>query len=181
MSTEISNVSPRPTAFRYGGIIAVGLIVLGLIFQLTGIADPTDPEGAGNSISGCLNWVVIIVGVVMAIKHYKKEVLGGFITLGQSIGVGTLTALVIGVISAIWMYLYMGVIDPEMTEIIRENAIEQAEHNSGGQNMDQAMPWIEAFTSPVTLSIITLVGSVFIGFVTSLITGAIVKNEKPFA
>lgn len=168
-----ATVSPWPVSFKYGGIVAVVLIIFGLVTHLTGVSDPANT--GTNQALGCVNYIVIIVGAVMAIKFHRGNELGGYISLGRSMGVGTLTGLVIGVISAIWMVVFMLFIAPDMGEAIKDAAMEQAQ--PGQEEMTEKMVGI--FTSPYVLAGITFMGSVFLGFLTGLIGGAIMKKERP--
>lgn len=167
-------VSPWPVSLRYGGIVSVILIIIGLAAHLTGISDPAHPSAASQVLS-CLNYVVMIVAVVMAIKYHRDKELGGYITLGRGFSVGTLTGIVIGVINAIWMIVFMYLIAPDLANIIREAAMENMQP---GQE-EIAGKWVSMFTSPAFLAGIVLITSIVIGMLTGLIAGAIVKKEAP--
>lgn len=170
------SVSPWPVSMRYGGIISVILIIFGLILYVTGISDPAKPSGASQVLS-CLNYIIMIAGIVMAIKYHRDKELGGFISLGRGIGTGTLTGLVIGVISAVWMIIFMKFIAPDMSQAIMDAAMSQAQ--PGQEEMTEKM--VGYFSNPFSLAIISLIGSVIIGFLTGLIGGAIMKKEPPMA
>jgi hypothetical protein len=117
----------------------------------------------------------MIAGIVMAIKFHRDNELGGFLKLGRGIGVGTLTGLVIGVISAVWMIIFMKFIAPDMSEAIMDAALENAQ--PGQEEMTEKMAGY--FTNPFMLAGFSLLGSVVIGFLTGLIGGAIMKKEPP--
>ena len=169
-----STVSPMPVSMRYGGIIAAILIIFGLVLHVTGVSDPANPSAASSAL-GCLNYIVMIAGIVMAIKFHRDNELGGFITLGRGIGAGTLTGVVIGVISAIWMIIFMSFIAPDMGEAIMDAALEKAQ--PGQEEMTEKM--VGYFTNPYSMAAFSLIGSVLIGFFTGLIGGAIMKKERP--
>jgi uncharacterized protein YybS (DUF2232 family) len=168
------SVSPWPVSMRYGGIIALILVVFGLVLHLSGISDPANPSGASQVLS-CLNYVIMIAGIVMAIKFHRDKELGGYLTLGRGIGTGSLTGLVIGVISAVWMIIFMMFIAPDMSDAIKEAAMSQAQ--PGQEEMTEKM--VGYFTNPYMLAAFSLFGSVLIGFLTGLIGGAILKKEPP--
>jgi hypothetical protein len=169
-----STVSPMPVSTRYGGIIAAILIIFGLVLHVTGISDPTSQSAASQAL-GCVNYIIMIAGIVMAIKFHRDNELGGFLKLGRGIGVGTLTGLVIGVISAVWMIIFMKFIAPDMSEAIMDAALENAQ--PGQEEMTEKMAGY--FTNPFMLAGFSLLGSVVIGFLTGLIGGAIMKKEPP--
>ena len=167
-----STVSVWPTALRYGGLVALVLVVIGLVMYLAGMSDPANPSPASQTIS-CLNYIIIMATVVFAIKNHRDKELGGYITLGRSIGVGTATALVIGAISAVWTIIFMTLIFPDMAEAIKDAALEKAQ--PGQEEMTEKMVGI--FSNPFIVSIMVLVGTVIIGLITALIAGAIMKKD----
>lgn len=166
------NVSVWPTAMRYGGTVGLVLVVIGLLMHLTGMSDPSGQNATSTAI-GCLNYVIIMVAVVLAIKHHRDNELGGYLTLGRGMGVGTATALVIGAISAVWTILMMTLIAPEMGEMIKEQALENAQ--PGAEEMTEKM--VGLFTNPFTMALFVLLVTVFLGFITALIAGAIMKKD----
>jgi membrane protease YdiL (CAAX protease family) len=176
----ISEVPVRPTAMKYGGIGGLITVVMGLIFYVTEMTDPANQGSTGNTIAQILNYAVLIGAIVMAIKYHKENELGGYLTIGRSIGMGTLTGVIMGVIGAIWTVLFFTVIDPGMLETIREVAYEQAIQNGAPEDqMDQMEGMMNFFTSPTFFAIFMILGGVLIGLVTGLITGAVLKKDPP--
>lgn len=167
-----SSVSVWPTAMRYGGILSLALIVLGLVMHLSGMSDPANPNTLSQVIN-CLNNIAIAVVVVFAIKAHRDKDLGGFMTMGRGIGVGTATSLVIGVITAIWMIVFMTLIDPTLGEAIKDAAMEKAQ--PGQEEMTEKI--VGFFSNPFFMAIFVLVVTVFIGFFTALIASAIMKKD----
>ena len=175
-----ANVPMRPTAMKYGAYAAGITIILGLIFYVAGVQDFSQQGGTGNTIASLVNYAVLIGALVMAIKYHKENELGGYITLGRSVGIGTLTALVAGIISAVWTFIFFGLIDPGALEQIREVAYEQAIANGAPEDqMDQMEGMMNFFTSPTFFAIVIILGSVIIGAIVSLIAGAILKKDPP--
>lgn len=167
-----ANVSVWPTALRYGGLVSLILIVIGLVMYLAGMSDPANPSTASQAIS-CLNYIIIIGTVVMAVKAHRDKDLGGYITLGRSMGVGTATALVIGAISAVWTIIFMTLIFPDMAEAIKDAAMEKAQ--PGQEEMTEKMVGI--FSNPFIVGAMVLFGTLLMGFITALIAGAIMKKD----
>ncbi len=175
-----ADVPMRPTAVRYGGMVALALIVIGLIFTLTGFSDPTDPTKSGNTVQQWLGYAGILAAIILAIKHHRDNELGGYIKYGRGLGMGTLTGLVMGVITAVWMLIYMYVIDPGLQDKIKEMAIEQAvAKGTSEEAMQQGAGMMDFFTSPLFLSIGSLVGTVIVAFIFSLVVSAVMKKDPP--
>jgi uncharacterized protein DUF4199 len=177
-----STVPVRPTAQKYGLIGALILIVAGLAMNLAGLVDYANQGGTGNTIASILQYGIMITVVVLAIKTHRDDDLGGYITLGRSLGVGTLTGLILGIITAIWAYIYFGFIDPSLVEQIREVAHDKAlEGGTTEEQLEQAAGIMNFFTSPAFFAIASLIGSILVSFVVSLIGGAVMKKESPEA
>ncbi len=168
-----AGVSIWPTAMRYGGILGAIGVVFGLVMYLMGMTEPENAQSGGAIGLGCLSGVITIVGLVMAIKKHRDQDLGGAISFGRAIGVGTATALISGVISAVWGLLLNNVIDPDMMERTREAMMENAQ--PGQEEMMETMANI--FANPVFSPIATILGSIVMGFILSLIIGAIMKKD----
>ncbi len=179
---DASNVPIRPTAQKYGLIGAMILIVVGLAMNLSGLIDYTQKGGTGNTIASILQYGIIITIVVLAIKTHRDDDLGGYITLGRSLSVGMLTGLIIGIITAIWAYVYFGFIDPGLVDQIREMAHDKAlEGGTTEEQLEQAAGIMNFFTSPAFFAVASLIGTLLISFVVSLIGGAVMKKESPEA
>lgn len=175
-----ADVPMRPTAMRYGVSVALALIVIGLIFTLTGLSDPADQTKVGNKIQQWIGYAGILAAIVLAIRHHRDNELGGYIKYGRGLGLGTLTGLIMGVITAIWMLIYMYVIDPDLQDRIKEMAMNQAiAQGASEEAMQQGAGMMDFFTSPMFISIATLIGTVVVAFIMSLIVAAIMKKDPP--
>lgn len=175
-----ADVPMRPTAIRYGGMMAMALILIGLIFTLTGLSDPAAPEKVGNKIQQWIGYLAMIAAVILAIKHHRDNELGGYIKYGRALGLGTLTGLVMGVINAVWMLIYMYVIDPDLQGKIKEMAIQQATENGATEEvLEQTAKMMDIFTNPLFMSIGILLATVFMAFIFSLVISAIMKKDPP--
>ncbi len=172
-TVDPQSVSIWPTALRYGGILGGIAVVLGLIMYLTGLTEPENQQSAGAMGLGCLSGIITIVGLVLAIKKHRDQDLGGAISLGRAIGVGTATAVISGVISAIWGVIQNNIIAPEIMEQTREAMIENAQ--PGQEELMETMANI--MTNPVIGPLATILGSAFLGLILSLIIGAIMKKD----
>lgn len=168
-----ASVSIWPTAMRYGGILGAVSVVMGLVMYLGGLTEPENAQSGAAMGLGCLSGVITIVGLVLAIKKHRDQDLGGAISLGRAIGLGTATSLISGVIGALWGVILNNIIDPGMMERTREAMLDNAQ--PGQEEFTETMANI--FTNPVVGPLVTLVGSVILGLVLSLIIGAIMKKD----
>lgn len=125
--------------------------------------------------------VVSIILFVKAIKTLKVEQ-QGYISVGEAIKVGLATAAISGIIGAIYTYLHYNFVYPEFIEIAIENArnqILEGNPDMPQEQYDMAIGMAEKFTSPGMMATFSLIGSLFFGFIISVITGLIIQNKRP--
>jgi hypothetical protein len=176
---DASTVSVRPVSVRYGLIWGGISIAISLISFLLGV-DPAMPDTgtAAKMIIGLIGFAVPAWAVFAAIKQHRDQELGGYLSLGRGIGVGTLSGLVAGVISAIWIVLYVMVINPGFTASLQEAQTAQMESQGmSEEQIEMAVSMAGWFTNPGFLAFSQLFGGVITGFILGLIIGAIMKRE----
>ncbi len=122
--------------------------------------------------------IIMIGGIVLATRTYRDQEQGGYISYGRALGTGTLTVLFASVITAFFTLALFTVIDPGLMDRMMTMR-EMAMYESGlsDDQIDMAMNMAERFASPAILSLSGFAGSVFIGFIFSLITSIFLKKE----
>lgn len=164
------------------GLYAAGAgIVVGLIFYVTGL----DMEMITNS---GLNWFnrLLLMGLTyyfihVAIKQRRQEDLGGYLSVGQGIGLGTLAGLVSGVVSAVWFYIFTTFIATDMLDKIKEISIEEMQKKGqSAEQAEQAMEMMSSFFSPGFMAVMVIIFSIIIGLLCGLVGGLILKREKSY-
>ncbi|MBL7942723.1 MAG: DUF4199 domain-containing protein, partial [Flavobacteriales bacterium] len=114
----------------------------------------------------------------LILNHYKKKVNNGFLSFGQGVGLSVLTGLVIGVIMAIFMYVYTKFINPDMIIKIQDKAIEDMQSQGlSDEQIEMSMGMAEMFMSPGFFAISTLIAMPIIFTIIGLIASAIVKKD----
>lgn len=127
-----------------------------------------------------ISLAVSIGGIAFAQREFKLRN-AGFMSFGQGVGVGTVAACVMGLLSAIFIYFYLSVIAPEMIAQLLEKARQgmEAKNNLSDEQIEQGMAMTAKFMKPPFMAGSTLVGSIIFGLIISLITSAFIKNAKP--
>ncbi|MBU8891624.1 MAG: DUF4199 domain-containing protein [Bacteroidales bacterium] len=131
-----------------------------------------------NKSLGYVSYIIILAGLIFWTKSYRDNNMNGFITYGQALGFGTMIVIVAAVLSAIYTYLFVTVIDPDIIDKIL--AISEEEMLKKGMSDDQvemAQSFSKKFMSPVVMSISGFIGTSILGFILSLITSAFLKKE----
>ena len=171
-----SEVPPWPTAIRYGLIGGLIFIVYGLIGNLTGLGRPTAGLVA-VAVFGLLVFVLYIGLLYFAIRKHRDEDLGGYITIGRSVMVGVVVAILAGIISSVFNYLYMTLIEPDMAATIVEEMREMFESLGMDEDMiEEQLADVASRMNPAKQLIQGLIGSGVMGAIFSLIIGAILKK-----
>jgi hypothetical protein len=166
-----NKVTVSQIGLRYGLILGLLSIVFGLILQMTG-------QATNNWLSS-IGYIIFIVVIILAHKAFKEGG-DGFMSIGQGIGIGTLLSLIGGTLSSIFTFLYLKFVDDSMLQTIRDKQIEGMEaQGMDDAQIDQAMEIAGKFSGPVAILIIGIVGSIFIGFIISLIVALFTKKSNP--
>ena len=164
-------VTTSQIGLRYGLITGLVLIVYSLILNMTGMV--------GNQALGWINYLIILVGIVMAHNAFKKGG-DGFMSYGQGLGIGTILSLVGGIMSGVFAFIYMKFIDSSLLQTINDEAMEKMQEKGMNEDqIDQAMKVTSKFMTPTAILLLAIVGSVIIGFIISLIVSAITKKNNP--
>ena len=172
---ETQTASVKKIALPYGLLLSLTTIVISVIVYVMGM---TYDQPWWQSV---LNFVAMIGFIVYGIKAYKNDN-SGYLSLGEALKMGLAIALVAGLIGSIFSYLFVTVIEPDfavnMLDATREKMINDNPEMTQEQ-MDMAIGVTEKMMSPGILVAFSIVGSLFIGFIISLITGLIMKNNRP--
>lgn len=177
------SVSPWPTGGRYGIIAGMALVAVGLVFYVSGLVDVTQQGGTWNWISSLVNYAIMGVAIYLAAKFHRDEELGGFMTYGRGLGIGTIASLVMALVSVIWTILFFTVIAPDLPDEIRYQMREQMIEQQGmsESDVDQAMGFAGVFAQPGVLAAFAGFFTFLFGFVVSLIIGAVLRKDPPTA
>lgn len=170
---ENQKTSLKQIATTYGALLALLSILMLVIMYVANIEK-------GWTIS-IVSFGLTILIFVYAIKTYK-EANGHFLALGEALKVGMATAAIGGVIAAIYSYIHYSFIYPEYIDTILDQArMEMADQSQKmtEEQMEQALDFTKSLTSPFMMATISLIGTLFFGFIISLVAGLVMKRESP--
>lgn len=159
------------TALKWGLILAVASILYSAIMFLT--------DNIGNRGLGLVAYLISIVGLVLAMRDYKS-LKGGYMTYGEGLSIGTLTAAISGFLNSLFSVFYMSVIDTGIMTRMADKAREQMENEGklSDEQIDQGIAIMEKFQSPGFLFVFGLFGAILLGFIFSLIIAAFIRRNK---
>jgi hypothetical protein len=169
---ENQNPSLKQIAVNYGLLLALVSILLMVTMYVTNIEK--------NWIMSILSMAITIFLLFSAIKAYRQGN-GGFLKLSEGLKVGLATAAIAGVVAGFYAYLHYSFIYPEYIDIILDEAREGMSQAEGmtEEQKEQALKFTEKFTTPFVMATISLIGSLFFGFIISLFSGLILKRDNP--
>ncbi len=169
---------PQPTvmsiAIKYGIILGMISIIFFILLDFLG-------QAQNQSGWNYLGLIFTIVAYYFAYREFKEDG-DGFMTYGQGLGIGTLSALFSSIISGVFMFVYISFINPNFLENVKQMQIVELEKQGlSDAQIEQAQPMMDLFTSPVMISVMAIAGGTFLGFIIALIMSAIFKKTNPQA
>ncbi|HEX8327834.1 MAG TPA: DUF4199 domain-containing protein [Hymenobacter sp.] len=171
MESNVTPVTSTSVGLRYG--LLAGLVSIIFSFGLYAAKMENSPLKYVGS-------VLLVVGIVLAMREFKASN-HGFMSFGQGVGIGALVSTVVGVLSAIFAYVYFNIIDPTIVERMMEKARTDMEARGGmsDEQIDAGMAMAGKFMNGPMMMLIVVLSSVLLGVVLSLIISAFIKHSKP--
>jgi len=168
-----SKPSSSNVTVKWAVIYLTTSIVITYIIQLLNL-DPNSPVKY-------LGYIPFIAFLLLAQKEYRDNKLGGFISFGDAFMTGFLYAVFGGIMLAIFIYIYLTLLNPHAIEAAMESQ-RQAFVDKGlsSDQIDQSMELGKKYGA-----IFGAVGTLFVipifGAIVALIGAAIFKKEKSVA
>ena len=125
--------------------------------------------------------VVLIAVIVYGLKAFKNEN-SGFLSIGEAIKVGLAISLIAGIIGALYNFIFMSYIEPDfVNQLLDTTRTQMVEQNPDmtQEQMDMALGISEKMMQPWIMFALGIISSLFFGFIVSLISGLIMKNNRP--
>lgn len=169
-----NKISFKTIMLTYGLYLGITSIILSVAnYSFGNIYEP-------HWIKGLLEYLLIIGFIVLGLKALKQEN-NGFLRLGDAIKLGIGIALVAGIITAIYFFIFINYIETDFITKMLEFQ-EQMQYEKS-PDMDEALiekqiEMTKKFMTPGIIAGMTIVGNVIIGLIISLIAGLIMKKEE---
>ncbi|ARS34215.1 DUF4199 domain-containing protein [Pontibacter actiniarum] len=158
-------------ALKWGFIFALVGVIFSLILMVSGLAE--------NRWLSSLAYLILIAGIVVAMKNYKEQNYG-YMSYGQGLGIGTIVSGVFGFLSGLFTWLYVEFVDTEyMGRVMEQQREEMIRQGLTDEQIDAGMAMAENFQGPVTMILGATIVTLIIGFILSLIISAVMKNKRP--
>ena len=149
-------------AMNYGTLFGLAGVAIFLLFYFMG----TDIQ---SKLPQWISYAVLCVFIVVGVKSYRDEDLGGYISYGKSLGTGTLISLFGSFISAIFVVLFFKFIAPDMIQRILDSTQQKLiEEGMSDDKIEMAMSYTRKFMTPIWFFGLSLIGTAFMGFLFSI-------------
>lgn len=160
-------------ALIYGSILGFVGILVGVIFYVMDLAAVTWTQ-----------WVSLVISLVIMIYclvTYKKEHLGGYATYGQIWKMTLVVGVIATIITTIYSYILMGIIDPELLEKMKLVQEQKIMNNPRipESYMDTALERLDKSMTLNRTMIMSLIFGPVSWAVLGLIIAAFVKKNNP--
>jgi hypothetical protein len=173
---ETQKISVARNAMNYGAMIGVVLVLISLVFYILGMEN--------NNVVGWIQFLFLLAGLVLSILYYRKNVEGGYITYGKSLGTGVLTGLFASIIVGLYIYVFFKFIDPAAVDKIitkAEEAIINKNPDISDADLEKIMNMQHNFMTPLWMAFISMITFTFYSFIASLVISIFTrKTDKSF-
>jgi hypothetical protein len=162
------------TALYYGVILGIATILVSVILYAMGMHYDQDWK------QGTFSVLVVAIIIFIGVKKFR-ELNGGILSLGQAIKTGLGIALIGGIISVIYSFIFVNYIEPDfLTKLaeIQEQTMLDRFPDLTDEQIENQMEMMKKFSSPGIMAAIGMVWTLLIGFIASLISGLILKKTE---
>jgi hypothetical protein len=166
------------TYLTYGSALAGSGFVLSLVLYILGFHSDPAKLSIANWIQGCGGLGISITCIVLGIKARRAQVPAteefGY---GSALGAGVLVALFASSLGLVTTYLYAGVINPHLSDVIIQAQADQLEAKGlSADKIEQIQKMSAPFMKlPMQMTVGFLGGLVF-GTIISLVGAAFLKR-----
>ncbi|GJQ04942.1 DUF4199 domain-containing protein [Capnocytophaga canimorsus] len=174
-----TKVDAKSIMLKFGGLLGLGMVILQVIPYLTG--EVYNPGSVLTLLTGFLGYGVIIACIVFAMLAFRKQN-EGFMAFGEGLKVGMGVAVIGGLIVAVYTFIFMNYIEPDFAQKILEIEMQkalEANPQMTQEQMDMAQKISSKFAQTWIITAISFVGSLFFGFIVSLVASAVLQKKRP--
>jgi hypothetical protein len=122
-------------------------------------------------------FVVGAIFAVIAIRHQRDQLDGGYISFGKALLVVWFTVFIGMLISGLWNFVLINYIDPNYIVTLKEQFMETWGQNMPEDALEEALEGFEKSGELLSTLKSSLFGGLFFGLIIGLITAAIMKKQ----
>ncbi len=164
----------RKTMLSYGVMLGIASIILSVLNYSFG--NIYKPHWAFN-VLGPLLFIGFIIYGIKAFKLSNE----GFLKLSQAIKIGLGIAIIAGIISGLYQFVFMNYIEPDyMTKVaeVQEQMMYEKFPDMDEAIIEKQLEITQKFSNPGIMVAFTIAGSLIMGLIISLIAGLFMKKDE---
>lgn len=169
---ENQEISPKQIMLNHGLMLGLASILISVVLYAMG--KTYEPHWSIGIVSTMITVAVIILGIKKI-----KEINNGFLSLSEALKTGLGIALISGLVLVVYNLIFVTFIEPEyfsrMMEVQQQKMIETYP-NFSDEQLEASLEMAQKMSGPMINSAIIIIGSLFLGFIISLIGGLILKK-----
>ena len=160
---------------QYGILLGVISVIFNLMLYFL------DMHYTQESAAQWVNWFITISVTVLGIYNFRSSN-EGFLGLGDTLKLGLGIGVIAALIAIAYTFVLLKYLDPdtiEKTMEITQNKLLDENPEMSQEQLDQIIEMQKKFSGIGVISTVILVMSLVFGFIISLITGLILKRNRP--
>lgn len=172
---ENQKISTAKTALNYGLLLGGINVVYGLMLYFL------DMHYQNETITSLIGYAFLIGVILWGIMQFKKTN-NGFLKLSEALKTGVGTALISGIVFAIYVVILSQFLDPEFfdkTIEYQKQKMLQENPEISVENVNKIFDMQKEFSGPFITSGFIIIFNLFFGFIISLVVGLILKKSQP--
>ncbi len=159
-------------------IIKYGLITGGVSILLTLLSYLTGNAVKPNVLISVISFFLPIILIILGIKTYKTAN-NGFISWKESVKIGIGIAIIWGILSLVFQYILETYIDPTIFDQKLQYTVTSLQKwGLDDDKIEEVIKQTKESQNSISAKIMGILGFLLVGFITSAITGLIIKKNE---
>ena len=171
---ENQKSSSKQIMLNHGMILGLVSVLMSVVIYAMGLIYEQDWKVA------LLSFIIMAVITFMGLKKFK-EGNNNLLSLGQALKIGLGIALIGSIIGVLYNQIFINFIEPDFMENmmkVGEQKMLEQNPNMTDEQLEVAKGMQEKMSSPLIGAAFGIIGSLFFGFIISLIEGLILKRTE---
>lgn len=177
MTTIDSLQSGNPETPRMQHAMRYALILgaIGIALMLGGHYAKWDTESWSYRV---VSWVISIGSIFWMIKDFRDNQNGGFLRIGQGVGLSALTGVFAGIITAIAFYFFLSYLAPNFIENVKNKSIQDMyDAEMSESEIEESVKYMSMFMTSGFFAFSALIGTIISYTILGVIASAIFKRD----
>lgn len=162
-------------------ILQYGILLGGISVVFALMLFFLDMHYTQESAVNWINWAITITILLMAIYSFRKSN-DGFLSLSEALKLGLGISVISALVAIVYTFILINFLDPdtiEKTIEVTQNRMLDENPEMSQEQIDMAKEMQLKFSSIGVISTMILIFSLVFGFIVSLISGLILKRNRP--